>query len=265
MAQGERSEKALVTDGILWVRERREQLRWSQAKLAIRSTKMRAYLGEICPAPTEADVAAFEAGELRQLPRWLKLAAYAFEFVAVPAKERAAWLRRRNWYHAGHPIDLCRPLLFRDEYRFVEALNFMSEPDRRAWRAAMTRWHSRNAEGDRAATARDWLRRLGVHAEVLIQEELEVVEAYRRLRRAKGEELRAVLREEASWPGAIAPSLSEDERLLLNDFGNLDDDQRTLVRLLTGAPGLLDPIIAMLKQLSPEEVDALGQQARSGA
>ncbi|HEX8443956.1 MAG TPA: hypothetical protein VF631_09955 [Allosphingosinicella sp.] len=265
MAQGERSEKALVTDGILWVRERREQLGWSQAKLAIRSTKMRAYLGEICPAPTEADVSAFEAGELRQLPRWLKLAAYAFEFVTVPREERAAWLDRRNWYHAGHPIDLCRPLLFRDEYRFMEALNSMSEPDRRAWRAAMTRWYSRNSQGDRAQAARDWLRRLGVHAEVMIQEEREVVEAYRRLRRGKREALRTALREETTWPGAIAPQVTEDERLLLSDFGNLEEDQRTLVRLLTGTPGLLDPIIALLTRMTPEEVDALREEARFGA
>jgi len=189
MADGERSEKKLVADGIEWVRERREQLGWSQAKLAIRATKMKGYLAEICPAPTAADIAIFETGELRQLPRWLKLVHYAFEFVSVPPEERCAWVNRKNWYTAGHPIDLCRPLLFRDEFRFIEALYMLSENDRRAWRAFIRDYACRRGARDRARAARDCFRRLEIPATALTDEEQMLMRAFRSMSTAEQVEL----------------------------------------------------------------------------
>lgn len=263
MADGERSEKGLVGDGIAWVRECREQLGWSQAKLAIRSTKMKGYLGELCPAPTTIDVAAFEAGELRQLPRWLNLAQYAFEFVTVPADGRVAWLNRRNWYYAGHPIDLCRPLLFRDEFRFIEALYGMSEPDRRAWRAAMTRWHGRTGERDRADTARDWLRRLEVKTEVLVRDEQELLEIYRRLSRRRQEEMMTNSREEDTLPRCLPQQPSDEEAALLAGFAELSHDQKAVIQVMTAKPDMLEVVIKMLTRMTPKQIDALVAETRS--
>lgn len=226
---------------------------------------MRRYLGELCAAPSAADVAAFEASELRQLPRWLKLVHYAFEFVDVPAHEREAWLARRNWYYAGHPIDLSRPLLFRDEYRFIEALYGMSEPDRRAWRAFLTRWQGRSGEHDRASAAREWLRRLGVKGEVLTTDEHELLDGYRRVPHRKQGELRDAIREETAWPAARVPQLTAEEATLLADFGGLDDDPKILIRMLVAKPIMINVVIRMMTKMTSEEMDALVAEETAAA
>lgn len=247
-----RSEKALVRDGMAWVRAGREALGWSAPRLAVRCRMMQRCTGTPGPAPRRGDVAAFEAGEIRQLPRWLVLVQDVFAFMEVRPEDREAWLDRRDWFHAEHPVDLSEILVHRDEYRLLAALRSLDEPDRRAWRTLMARWGlTGGGERDRTEVARDWLRRVGVPFDVMSSTERRLLDDFRRLPAARRDELAEAVRERASWPPLPDLKLDGDELDLLAGYRTHDGDGRDVLLAMARNPRITAWTIEALKKAFP--------------
>lgn len=143
-----RTERALVKAAAEWLKTERERIGWSIDEMIERILDIAGDFTFGDPRPTADDVAALERGEGKHLPRWLRLAHYAIEHAGLESNSaRLAWLGKRNWYHAmpPHPFDACHPLMFVDEYRFLEELSMMGETRRRALRRFTTQfWRSRD-------------------------------------------------------------------------------------------------------------------------
>lgn len=251
-----RTEKALIEDSGAWVFQRREELGWSPAKLAIRVRMMR-----ICQSglrrrsPTAADILTLEAGELRQLPRWLTLVEDVFAFVNVAPEHRVSWIDRRNWRYAGHPADLAEILVHRDEYMFLENLGLLKEDDRRAWRAVLTRWTTYgDKEHHRLQAARDWLRRLGIATDVLSEAEREMMEHLRSLSRAKQAKFSTLLRDAGPWPMSVTIDFDDPAYKVLEGFRDADGDDQAVLYLLASNGNMRRVILNAIHSLGADNL-----------
>lgn len=232
-----RSEKALLKAGGAWVREQREALCWSAAKLAIRTRMMQRCQGARGPTPKRDDIIALEASELHQLPRWLLLVEDVFAFSAVSAEQRVSWIDRRSWRYAGHPADLSEVLVFRDEAMLLDVVRSMDEADRRAWRAVLTQWPMRGGrEGDRLNAAREWVRRMGLNMDVLTDAEQLMLRRYRQLSRDKRVEFNENIANQMPWPPKPPMELGIDEMDLVLGYLSADADGRYLLHTMATKP-----------------------------
>jgi hypothetical protein len=137
-----RSEKALIAAAADWCRSVRAHFEWSSEDFARECSHAARWLRFANGVPTAAEIEMLEAGRVTLLPRWLRSA----ERAELDPVARDHWPRPRTWfthdYTGGDPFDCSYPLLFRDEYYFLEDLNQMPEDDRRALRRFTTGWNS---------------------------------------------------------------------------------------------------------------------------
>lgn len=243
-----RSEKALLQEAAAWVRWQREALGWAPAKLAVRTRMMQRCQGLRGPAPERGDIIALEAGELRQLPRWLTLVEDVFAFVGVAPEHRAAWLDRRNWRYAGHPIDLSEALVFRDEAMLLDLLAGMDEADRRAWRAVLTRWPMRGErEDERLDAAREWVRRMGFNMDALTDAEQLMLKRYRQLPRDKRVQFDENIADQLPWPPKPLMELGGDEMELVLGYLSADADGRFLLLEMAKKPAVMIAVKELIR------------------
>lgn len=146
-----------------WTRVERERLGWSTAELAAKADQMAGDMGWEGPVPTEASIEALEAEQLKSLPRWFKLVRYSVERAHISESDALSWLAERNFYwQTTDPLKMTRPLLFEDEYRFLNTLQKLDESDRRAIRAFVTDYADRQRYASKEEYARRFLQRLGI-------------------------------------------------------------------------------------------------------
>lgn len=247
-----RSEKALLREAAEWVRGQREALGWSPGKLAVRTRLMQRCQGLRGPVPLKGDIIALEAGELRQLPRWLTLVEDVFAFVAIAPEHRAAWIDRRNWRYAGHPIDLSETLVFRDEAMLLDVLAGMVEDDRRAWRAVLTKWPMRGErERERLDAAREWVRRMGFNMDALTDAEQLMLKRYRQLPRDKRAEFDENIANQMPWPPKPPTELGADEMELVLGYLSADEDGRYLLHMMATNPGWMAAVKDLITKAHP--------------
>lgn len=153
-----------------WTRVERERLRWSTAELASKADQMASDMGWEGSVPTEAGIEALEAQLLKSLPRWFKLVRYSVERADISDADALSWLAERNFYwQTTDPLKMTRPLLFEDEYRFINTLQKLDESDRRAVRAFVTDYADRQCYASKEEYARRFLKRLGIHC-ILVED-----------------------------------------------------------------------------------------------
>jgi transcriptional regulator with XRE-family HTH domain len=172
----------LVSAAATWLRRDRERLGWSIADFVLNAQQMASDMGWEGRLPTAGDLHALEAGELKKLPRWFKLLRYAADFASVPEPEKMAWLAERNFFwQAGRELRLSRPLLFEDEHRFINTLDALEEDHRRALRAFVTNFTTRQCYASKEEFARTFLQKFGITATVLGDEDREMVETLQKM------------------------------------------------------------------------------------
>lgn len=139
-----RSEKKLIAAAADWCRGARAHFNWSVEDLAKECALAAQWLRFANAIPTIEEIETLESGAARQLPRWLRSARYAVERATLESRDRERWPRPRTWFSYdstdADAFDCSYPLLFRDEYYFLEDLNSMEEEDRRALRRFTSAW-----------------------------------------------------------------------------------------------------------------------------
>lgn len=131
-----RSEKALIAASAHWCVAMRAQWGWSVEKLVERCEIVAETIRYLTMPPSVEEVEQLEAAKSKTLPRWLRLARYADELQSAGIEAHQRWPRPRSWYtkhpSEADPFDCCYPMLFRDEYYFLELCEQLGDARRRS-------------------------------------------------------------------------------------------------------------------------------------
>lgn len=165
-----------------WLRTERKRLGWSVADLMVRVADIADDLGWEGQTPDIRDLEALEAENLKQLPRWFKLLRYAVDHAEMPEGGMVAWLAERNFYFQTGDVRMARPLLFEDEQRFINTLDRLEEDQRRALRAFVTDFATRQCYGTKEEFAAKLLAKFRITATVLSDEDRELVDLFQSMK-----------------------------------------------------------------------------------
>jgi hypothetical protein len=165
-----------------WLRGERKRLGWSLGELLARIRAMAddfLWEGDV---PDVAGLRSLEAEELKRLPRWFKLVRYAVDRADVDDSVGLRWLSERNYFYSTEPLKMARPWLFEDECRFINTLDGLEEDRRRALRAFVSNYATRQCYQPKEEFARVLLAKFNITASVLNEQDSELVERFQALR-----------------------------------------------------------------------------------
>ncbi len=163
-----RSARARIEAGRVWLADKRREFGLEYDELAAIMDKMAHGFHVEGTAPDAEAIRQFEEEGSDVLQVWLRLAFYAFDVDdgGDPGVSRPlAWLGERNWFHAQHPFDASRPMLFREESDLIEQMAYLT-PDQRQAVFAFFRSRERRLHGGFAEAAEAMLHAFGLRATV---------------------------------------------------------------------------------------------------
>lgn len=186
--------KKHVIAAAAWLREERQRLGWSVEDLLAKVGNVAHEFRWEGIIPNVDDIAALEAEHHKRLPRWFKIVRYAVEIAAVPQDQILPWLGERNpYWQLGETLRLTRPPLFEDEWSFLATLDRFEEDDRRALRAFVTDYGSRQCYQSKEVMATKLMAKLGIDLVAIDDRERQLLEAIRKLPPAKRQRVQSAI------------------------------------------------------------------------